>query len=53
LLSGVRVRPGESPAIASMEMPPAPLLSGSVRTAAVIQSARMPEVMNTFSPSTT
>ena len=34
-------------------MPPAPLPASPVRTAIVIQSARMPEVMNTFSPSIT
>ncbi len=41
-----------SPSISSAEMPLAPLLAGSVRTATVMKSARMPEVMNTFSPLT-
>ena len=51
--NSVRERPGVSPSITSAEMPPAPLFSGLVRTATVKKSARMPEVMNTFSPLTT
>jgi hypothetical protein len=48
----VRERPGASPGTSSIEMPPAPRPS-PVRTATVIQSARMPEVMKVFSPFTT
>jgi hypothetical protein len=51
--SAVRVRPGVSPSINSTEMPPAPLIAGSVRTAVVMKSARMPEVIKVFSPLTT
>ena len=50
--SSVRDRPGVSPSISRAEMPPAPLLAGSVRTATVKKSARMPEVMKVFSPLT-
>jgi hypothetical protein len=52
-LSAVRVSPGVSPSTSSTEMPLAPLLAGSVRTATVMKSARRPEVMKVFSPSTT
>ena len=43
--------PGVSPSISSSEMPPAP--SPPVRTAVVKKSARIPDVMNVFSPVTT
>ena len=48
----VRLKPWLSPAMSSSEMSFAPRPS-PVRTATVIQSARMPEVMKIFSPSTT
>ena len=51
--SSLRVRPGVSPSITSSDTPPGPLLAGSVRTATVRKSARMPEVMKVFSPLTT
>ena len=51
LCNAVRVMPGVSPGTAISEMPLAPGLP--VRTARVIQSARMPEVMKVFSPSIT
>jgi hypothetical protein len=41
------------PCTTTIEMPLVPLLAGFVRTASVIQSARRPEVMKTFSPSIT
>ena len=41
------------PGITSIEIPIGPFIFGSVRTAAVIQSARMPDVMKIFSPLTT
>ena len=50
LCSLVRVMPNESPGTAIIEIPPAPLLSASVRTARLIQSKRMPDVMKVFSP---
>ena len=53
LRKAVRCRPGESPGTSNIEMPPGPLFCGSVRTATVSQSARMPEVMKTFSPLST
>ena len=51
--SAVREMPLASPGTISIEMPPGPLSFGLVRTAVVNQSARMPEVIKTFSPSTT
>ena len=49
--SGVRDTPGAVRSISSSEMPPVP--APPVRTAVVIQSARMPLVMNILPPLTT
>ncbi|MDD3762614.1 MAG: hypothetical protein PHP86_04930 [Nevskiales bacterium] len=47
---GVRVSPGVSPSITSSETPPIP--DSPVRTAVVMKSARIPEVMKVLLPET-